>query len=403
MANDTANDTSGLGPAGHGLTGAVAPGWEPVAAALAANLERGEDVGASVAVYHRGQRVVDVAGGRFDDSGAPYDDQSLQLVFSTTKGITAIAVAMCVQRGLLSYDEPVATYWPEFAAEGKAEATVAQLLSHQCGLISVDGLSLAEALDWDTMTSRLAAASPEWPIGSGHGYHALTYGWLAGELVRRVDGRSLGRFVADEITGPLGVELWIGLPEHLEPRVSPLIGGLGAPDPDMDPEIAAMIAQVMGPGTRGGRALSLSGAFSVDGAFNRRDVHAAELPAANAITNAAALAKVYAATLGPVDGVRLLDDDTVEVARTCVTPTDEPDLCLVMPTTFGMGFMTHGLFTPYAGQGSYGHPGAGGSVAFAQPERELAFAYVMNKMAANLAGDLRAQQLIAAAVDVIDG
>ena len=165
-------------------------------------------------------------------------------MFSTTKGITAIAVAMCVERGLLDYDATVATYWPEFAAAGKGDATVAQLLSHQVGVITADGLTLEQALDWDTVTAALAATAPEWEIGSGHGYHALTYGWLAGELVRRVDGRSLGTFVADEIVKPLGVELWIGLPESEEPRVSPVIP---AEQPaDLDPAIKAAIEAMLG-------------------------------------------------------------------------------------------------------------------------------------------------------------
>jgi CubicO group peptidase (beta-lactamase class C family) len=382
------------------IRGHTAPGWDAVADALRASVDAAEDTGASVAVYHRGVPVVDITAGAFSRDGGVYDDQTLQLVFSTTKGITAIAVAMCVERGLLDYDATVATYWPEFAAAGKEDATVAQLLSHQLGLISVDGLTLEQALDWDTITSRLAAEAPDWPIGTGHGYHALTYGWLAGELVRRVDGRSLGTFVADEIVKPLGVDLWIGLPESEEPRVSPLIQD--PPPEDIDPAVKAMVEAVLGPDTRGGRALSLSGAFGMGGTFNRRDVHAAEIPAANCITNAAALAKVYAATLGPVDGVQLIEADVRDRARTKITPDGENDLCLMMPTTFGMGFMVHGLFTPYAGPGSYGHPGAGGSVAFAQPERELAFAYVMNTMAANLAGDLRAQRLIDAAVAAAD-
>lgn len=380
--------------------GHVENGWESLADTMRANIESGEDVGAGVAVFHRGECVVDLTGGSFTPEGPAYDDQTLQLVFSTTKGITAIAVGICVQRGLIDYAAPVAQYWPEFAAEGKGEATVAQLISHQCGLITVDGLTLEQGLDWDTVTAALAAKAPEWEIGRGHGYHALTYGWLAGELVRRVDGRTLGTFVQEEIVQPLGVELWIGLPEEQEERVSPLLGGLASTSPD--PAIAAVIEQMMGPNTLGGRALSLSGAFAGDGLFNRRDVHAAELPAANAITNARSLATIYAATLGPINGVQLLDDGVREVARTTVTPDGERDQCLLMPTTFGMGFMTHGMFTPYAGPGSYGHPGAGGSVAFAQPERDLAFAYVMNQMATNLAGDLRAQRLIQSAIDVID-
>ena len=386
--------------------GSVAPGWEPVREAFVGNLESGEEVGCGVAAYHRGRKVVDLWGGHFDKTrDTPYSEDTLQLVFSTTKGITAIAVAICVERGLLSYDAKVSTYWPEFAAAGKSEATVAQLLSHQCGLYTVDGeLTLAEALDWSTITARLAATNPRWEIGSTHGYHALTYGWLAGELVRRVDPkhRSLGRFVADEIVGPLAAELWIGLPESHEPRVSPMIGGLNQTPEDVDPAVRAMLEQFMGPNSPGGQALSLNGAFGGDGTFNRRDVHAAEIPAANGITNARSLARIYAATIGEVDGVRLLAPSTVETARRTVTPNGEPDACLIMPTTFGMGFMTHGQFTPYAGPGSFGHPGAGGSVAFAQPERELGFAYVMNQMATNLANDSRAQVLTDAAAACAD-
>jgi CubicO group peptidase (beta-lactamase class C family) len=382
--------------------GSVAAGWEPVEAAFHANFEQGEDVGAAVSIFHRGEQVVNLWGGSFDGGDRPYDDSTLQLVFSTTKGITAIAVAMCVQRGLIAYDEKVSTYWPEFAAHGKGDATVAQLLSHQCGLIAPNGpITLEEALDWGTITSRLADTAPDWPIGTGHGYHALTYGWLAGELIRRTDGRSPGQFVQDEIAGPLGVEMWIGLPEEQEDRVSPLMGKPISTEAD-DPAVQAMLEMFMGPESRGGRALFLNGAFAGEGTFNRRDVHAAEIPAGNGITSASALATVYAATLAPVNGVQLLDSAVRDVARTTVTPDAEGDLCLIMPTTFGMGFMTHGAFTPYAGAGSYGHPGAGGSVAFAQPERDLAFAYVMNKMASNLAGDLRAQALTDAATAVID-
>jgi CubicO group peptidase (beta-lactamase class C family) len=384
--------------------GFVAPGWEPVKAAFEKNFELGEEVGASAAVYHRGAKVVDIWGGSFDLGGElPYDDSTLQLMFSSTKGIVAIAVAMCVQRGLLDYDEKVATYWPEFAAHGKGEATVAQLLSHQCGLIVPDApVTLADALDWKTITAMLADTKPDWPIGSGHGYHAVTFGYLAGELIRRTDGRSPGQFLADEIAGPLGAEMYIGLPEEHESRVSPIVGRPLNED-NADPTIKAMLEMFLGPATRGGRALSLNGVFRADDdVFNRRDVHAAEVPAANGIGTAAGLAKIYAATMGPIDGVRLLDEPVRDRARATITPNGEPDLCLIMPTTFGMGFMTHGVFTPYSGPGSFGHSGAGGSNAFAQPERDLAVGYVMNKMAANLAADARAQRITTAAASVAD-
>jgi CubicO group peptidase (beta-lactamase class C family) len=387
------------------ISGLVANGWEDVRSAFAHNLAETEEVGAGVAVYHRGRKVVDLTGGSFDESRTrPYDESTLQLVFSTTKGIVAIAVGMCIERGLLRYDDPVAEHWPEFAEHGKGGATVAQLLSHQCGLIAPDGpITLAETLDWDTVTARMAATQPDWEIGTGHGYHAVSYGFLAGELIRRVDPehRTPGRFVAEEIVGPLGVEMWIGLPEEHEPRVAPILGH-PVNDKSDDPFIAEMLQKFLGPDTRGGRALMFAGALAGEGTFNRRDVHAAEIPAANGIANAGSLARIYAATLGPIDGIQLLHDAVRNVARTCVTPEGEGDLCLIMPTTFGMGFMTSGPFSLFAGPGSYGHPGAGGSVAFAQPERELAFAYVMNRSARNLAGDLRAQRLIDAAAAIID-
>jgi len=401
MTGDAATGAGNLA----NLEGTVAAGWHGVRDAFEQNLREGADLGAGVAVYHRGRLVVDLTGGWFDaDRSRPYAADTLQLVFSTTKGITAIAVAICVQRGLLDYDEPVSRYWPEFAAKGKGDATVAQLLSHQCGLFSVQGdITLDEALDWPTITSRLADTEPEWPIGSTHGYHALTYGWLAGELVRRVDssGRSVGQFVRDEICAPLDAEFHIGLPEHLEARVSPMIGGIGGGD-DLDPQVRQMMEMFMGPGTKGGRALSLNGAFAGDGTFNRRDVHAAEIPAANGITTARAAARIYAATIGEVDGVRLVDAPVIERARAQVTPDGEADQCLILPTAFGMGFMLPSAMVQFAGPGSFGHPGAGGSVAFAQPERGLAMAYVMNTMAANLANDIRAARLAAAAAAAAD-
>ncbi len=389
------------------ITGFVATGWEPVRDAFVHNLAETEELGAGAAVYHRGECVVDLVGGYADvERTQPYTDDTLQLVFSTTKGMTAIAVALCVQRGLLDYDAPVSRYWPEFSAAGKGELTVHQVLSHQCGLVTVDGeVSLDEALAWTPIVDRIAAQAPLWEPGTTHGYHALTYGWLAGELVRRVDpaGRTLGAFVAEEIVSAVGggAELWIGLPDAQQGRVSPIQPS----PPPTDPEVIALMLQMLGPDTLGGRALNLNGAFALatDGfTWNRPEVRAAEIPGANGVTNARSLARVYAATIGEVDGNRLLTDATVARASARVTPEGEIDKCLHMPTTFGMGFMVHGDFTPMAGPGCFGHPGAGGSLAFADPGRGLGFASVMNPMAATLAGALRAQRLVDAAGAVRD-
>ena len=378
----------------------VAPGWEPVRDAFVHSFEIKEDRGAGVAVYHRGKCVVDLMGGWRDrEQAVPYDADTLQLVFSTTKGITSIAVAMCVERGLLSYEEKVSTYWPEFVAKGKADVTVAQLLSHRAGLYTVDGdITLEEALDWNTITSRLADTAPLFPVDSTHGYHALTFGWLAGELVRRVTGRSLGDFVREEIAGPLGVEMHVGLPPALEPRVAHL---MAHPIPKFSPEEVKTLMETSGPGTKGASALSLNGAFG-QGAFNRKDVHQSQLPGANGISNARSLARIYAALVSDIDGVHLLGESIRNRATTSNTPHGEMDEILMSATDFAMGFMLHSERTPFAGPTSFGHNGAGGSCAFAQPSRELGFAYVMNTMMTTIDGDPRPARLIAAVTRCAD-
>jgi CubicO group peptidase (beta-lactamase class C family) len=372
----------------------VAPGWEPVRDAFIHSFDIKEDRGAGVAVYHRGKCVVDLMGGWRDrEQAVPYDADTLQLVFSTTKGVTSIAVAMCVERGLLSYEEKVSTYWPEFVAKGKADVTVAQLLSHRAGLYTVDGdISLEDALDWGTITARLADTAPLFPVDSTHGYHALTFGWLAGELVRRVTGKSLGDFVREEIAGPLGVEMHVGLPPALEPRVAHL---MAHPIPKFSPEEVKTLMETSGPGTKGASALSLNGAFG-QGAFNRKDVHQSQLPGANGISNARSLARIYAALVSDIDGVHLLGESARNRATTSNTPHGEMEEILMSATDFAMGFMLHSERTPFAGPTSFGHNGAGGSCAFAQPSRELGFAYVMNTMMTTIDGDPRPARLIAA-------
>lgn len=373
----------------------VAPGWEPVRDAFLEGFEKGEEHGAQVAVYHRGSCVVDLVGGWRDrDHTIPYDQDALQLVFSTTKGITSIAVAMCVECGLLDYNEKVSTYWPEFAQAGKENVTVAQLLSHRAGLYTVDGdITLEEALHWDTITSRLAATAPLFPVDSTHGYHAITFGWLAGELVRKVTGKGLGTFVAENISQPLGAEFFIGLPEELEPRVARL---MAHPIPKFPPDVAKLMFERSGPGTKGERALSLNGSFG-NGVFNKPEVHRAEVPGANGIGNAKSLARIYAATVGTVDGVRLLTDDTRAKATVRSTPEGEMDQVLISDTVFGMGFMLHGPQSTYSSPGSFGHNGAGGSVAFADPSLELGFCYAMNTMMTVADADPRRQRLTEAA------
>jgi CubicO group peptidase (beta-lactamase class C family) len=374
------------------IEGFAAPAFEAVRAAFVGNLESGLDLGAGVAVYRGGEPVVDLCGGWRDvERTTPYDHETLQLVFSTTKGATAVCVAILADRGLIDYEAKVADHWPEFASAGKADITVAQLVSHQAGIPAVDAsLRLEEVLAWDPIVRALEQQAPYWPPGTAFGYHALTYGYLAGELVRRISGKTIGEFFAAEVARPLGIDFWIGLPEQEEPRVAPLI----APPPP-PPEMAELMRAMLGPGTLGGKALSLGGAFAVNGSdfsFNRRDVHAAEIPAANGITNARSLARMYAACIGEVDGVRLVSPEVVDRAR--VTRTCGADKCLGFELTFGLGFMTAGPLTAMLGPGSFGHYGAGGSIGMARPESGLAVGYVMNTMAGGMAGDPRSISLV---------
>ena len=392
----------------------VAPGWERVNEVFASLIESKQDIGAGVALFHRGECVVNLTGGYFDNKmSAPYDEKTLQLVFSATKGVTALAVAICVERGLLSYEEPVSLFWPEFAAHGKHEATVAQLLSHQLGLHTVDGaITLEEVLDWDVITSRLANTTPAYKIGSTHGYHGHTYGWLAGELVRRTDGRNIGRFIAEEIANPLGVEIYVGLPEQLEPRVAPLATRwsreLKLPQTPPNLVIKSLMDKVWA-SDFGSASLTLSGALSVVGGFNRRDIHSAEMPGSNGITNAYSLAKMYAATIGEVEGalslVRLVSQNTMRKMSTTVTPKNQIDQVLQVAATFAMGFITPFYWLPMSGPDAFGSIGSGGSSAFADPRREMSFAYVMNRSGEvldALGADSRARRLIAAAIRCAD-
>lgn len=379
----------------RGVQGHVAEGFEPVARAFVDNFAERNETGASVCVYVDGAAVVDLWGGVANHkTNEPWRQESASVVFSTTKGAAAICVAMLVELGKLDYDEPVATYWPEFAAQGKSDITVGQLMSHQAGLPYADPpLSLEEILKVTPVVETLGAQAPVWEPGTKHGYHALTFGWLAGELVRRIDGRTIGRYFADEVAGPLGLDFWIGLPEDQEWRVARL---RGAPRPTGD-ELELM-RKIAGRGTMGARALQMDGAFApADGVdpFKTRAVRASEIPAANGVTNAASVARMYAATIGEVDGIRLLNDVTVDTVR--AERVFGPDGSLVLPTRFGYGFMLHCDELVLTQDGAFGHYGSGGSLGFADPATGMAFGYVMNQMGGGIASDPRAVALLQAA------
>ena len=388
------------------ITGHVADGFEPVRDAFTANFESHGELGAGVAVYVDGELVVDLVGGVADEGGAAYGPDALQLVFSTTKGAAAVCANLLVQRGLLDPDALVTDIWPEYGAAGKEATTVAMLLDHQAGVPVVDDPpTLEEVLQVTPIVEALAAQAPLWEPGTAHGYHALTYGWLVGEVVRRVDGRSIGQFFAEEVAGPLGLDFWIGLPEDQQDRVVPLVPSrpsagdfdMSALDPEIIPLLQDMATAFLDPQSTTNRALMLDGTFLLGGgrlAWNQPEVRASQIPAANGVTNARSLAKMYAACVSEVDGVRLLDDPTIERATT--EHSAGRDRVLVMPTRFGLGFMLTSTFSPLLGERSFGHPGAGGSLGFGDRDHKVGFGYVMSKMNAGLSNDPRSRGLIEA-------
>lgn len=385
------------------ISGRVEPGFEAVRAAFEANFHEQGEVGAAFCLYAGGRPVVDLVGGTADPGrGTPYTSDTLQLVFSTTKAAAALCAHVLAERGELDLDAPVATYWPEFSANGKEQIPVRWLLSHRAGLPTVDAqLTLEQLCEVTPVVEALAGQKPYWEPGTAHGYHALTFGWLVGEVVRRVTGRTIGTWFADEVAKPLGLDFHIGLPESEEARVAPL-----QPVRVIVPEDPAVIERMMvtlDPNHLMQRALTLNGAmsfgiedgrFDAGSSFNRRDVHATEMPAANGITTASSLARMYAATFTEVDGVRLLSAGTLADARRL--QAEGPDAVLVEDTRFASGFFLDGPACPMLGPASYGHSGAGGSLGFADTEAGVAFGYVMNQMNLGLGGDPRGVALVEA-------
>ncbi|WP_307847495.1 serine hydrolase domain-containing protein [Streptomyces sp. F63] len=378
--------------------GTVADGFEPVRDAFVRNFEERGERGAAVAVHRDGQKVVDLWAGTADPYGTePWAAETAQIVRSVTKGVAAAVPLLLQQRGQLDLDAPLGTYWPEFKTAGKERVLVRHLLNHRAGVPALDTpLTPAQALDGVSGPEALAAQAPAWEPGTAHGYHAMTYGWLLAELVRRVGGRSIGRWIAEEIAAPLGLELWLGLPAGQQDRVG-RIAEVRAPE---RPAAA---------GLRVRPKRSVTDAYDDPGSLTRRAFaavaplpdendpayRAAELPASGGIATARALSRFYAALIGPVaDGHRLFVPATLAQART--EESAGPDRVLVVDTRFGLGYMLHGPACPLLSRGSFGHPGRGGSLAFADPEAGIGFGYVTNGLQKSVTADTRAQALVRA-------
>lgn len=385
------------------VNGAVAEGFEPVGEAFAANFRTLGERGAALAVYRDGHRVVDLWGGTRDvDGSLPWERGTAQIVRSATKGVVSAALLLLHQRGELDLDAPVRTYWPEYKAAGKEHTRVRDLLAHRAGVPVLDRpLTPAEAADPDLAAAAVAAQAPVWEPGTAHGYHAQTFSWLTGELMRRVTGRSAGAWIAEHLAGPAAADFWLGLPAAEAHRVG-RVGRLQAPEPAgalrVRPKRAVADAYA-DPGSLTRRAFAAITPLPDE---NDPAYRAAVLPASNGIATADGLARVYAALIGEVDGgTRLFTPDTVELARG--ERSAGPDRVLVVPTRFGLGPMLHGTASPLLSPGSFGHPGRGGALGFADPESGIAFGYVTNGFRSSVTADPRAQALVRAVRTALAG
>ena len=342
------------------------------------NFEEFGEVGAAVAVTIDGKPVIDLWGGVADkDTMNPWKQDSLVTVYSTTKGMTTICAHRLVEQGLLDLNAPVAKYWPEFAQAGKAEVPVHMLLSHRVGLPTVsDELPEGAIFNWETMTDALARQKPFWEPGTRHGYHALTFGWLVGEVVRRISGKSLGTYFRDEIASPLGLDFHIGVDPKDDPRVATMYTAV------VSVEIARQMekSQQEVQGRMGPELLAARGNIPFQGTHNSEAWRRSEIPAGNGHSDARSLARVYGALAcgGSLDGVDVLCPESI--ARATIEQAEGPDAMLPNPTRFAQGFWLSRDGNMGPNSRNFGHPGAGGSLGFADPDKRIGFGYVMNQM-----------------------
>ena len=376
---------------GAKIEGECAPRFAAVREAFAANFAAGREVGASFAASVDGKLVVDLWGGHADAARTrPWERDTIVNVWSVTKAITSLCAHMLVDRGLLDLSAPVAEYWPEFAAAGKQAIPVRHLLAHQAGLAAIRAPLPRDAFyDWSCMTTALAAETPWWEPGSTSGYHALTFGFLVGEVVRRITGRTLGTFLRDEVTRPLGADFHVGLPESEDPRVAEMIpptaseAAAAGRQAQIDPE--SMLGKLM------------RNPLVTPPMANRPEWRRAEVPAANGHGNARSVVRVMSALAcgGTLDGERVIGAEALAAAI-------EPqwagrDLVLNIPMRWALGFMRSSeVLSLGPNPRTFGHGGWGGSLGIADADGRVAWAYVMNKMSPGTTGDSRAGAMLAA-------
>ncbi len=374
-------------------------------AAFVNNFKVHGELGASVSVKLAGRTVVDLWGGLRDaTSAAPWQQDTVSIVFSCTKAATALCAQLLIDRGQLELTAPIARYWPEFAQAGKADASVLMALNHSVGLPALrEPVKAGGYYDWHYMVERLAREEPFWQPGTKNGYHMISFGWLVGELVRRVSGQSLGAFFRSEVAVPLGLDFWIGLPPEIEARVAPVIRFILPPDAPRSDFTVALLAN-----NKSIQHLSLlnNGGHQTDS----RQAHAAEIGGGGGISNARALARMFEPLAnggkivgGSFDGARLISAQRIEDMRQVSVQTDR-DETLLIPTRFAQGFMLR-MDNPTLptgnsvriGEQAFGHVGAGGSIGFSDPQYGLSFGYTMNRMGGGLLLNERGQALVDAA------
>lgn len=377
------------------VEGLVAPGFEEVRAEFDRNFAKRGEIGAAVAAYWHGEKVVDLWGGRrIPGSDEPWNEDTMVLVNSTTKGLAAMTLAIANARGWLDYDAPVARYWPQFAQNGKGSITVRQLLGHEAGLVLLDvSLSIDELRDLDYAAHVLARQKPAWAPGTRHGYHAMTIGLYAQEIMRRVDPdhRSLGQFFHEEVAEPLGLDVYIGLPPSIPERrlakllpLSPWRALLALKDTP-----GVLIRKVLNPGS----LLRKSLAIPADMDLNARRCLEVELPAGNGVGTARAIARAYSVF---AEGATELGLTEAAFERITARPTfpHPRDEVIGIPAYYSLGFIRPGPEVSFGStERAFGHPGAGGSFAFADPDAHLGYAYVMNKLDFWLMDDPREKAL----------
>jgi len=373
------------------IHGKCAPGFEPVRDAFAKNFELGEEQGACVAVTRDGEFVVDLWAGDADASGRPWREDTIVNVYSTTKTMAATSVLLLADRGEVDLHAPVAKYWPEFAQNGKEGVLVSHVMSHSAGLSGFDEPTPEDLYDWDDIVSRLAAQAPWWEPGTQSGYHAVTQGFLQGEIVRRVSGRSIGTFFREEIAEPLGADFHIGLDEKHDARVADLVPpqarlGGGAMDKN-----SILARTFRGPNLDGSEPRS-------------RAWRAAEIPAAGGIGNARSVARIHSALAcgGSVDGVTLMSPKGVE--RALEEQIRGKDLVMNIEFVYGMGFGISDPSYPISpNKRAFFWGGWGGSLAVIDLDARASIAYVMNRMAPDLMGDRRGARVVKSAYQSLLG